>query len=141
MRPLNFTLAVTMKSLARFASYFALGLLFAMLLWSTISVYVLDHYEHPWGPLQVLLWLSIGAAIVALFSVAIGVACLAPGRIVPRAVAFTTGIGFSVVSSAAGWLAGFEQGFVSGRIVLLWFVIGPALVSVAVARLIGRPSS
>lgn len=134
-------LAVTMKSFARFASYFALGLLLALLLWSAISVYVLGHYEHPLGPLQVLLWLSIGAAIVAFFSVSIGVAWLAPGRIVPRTVAFITGIGFSVVSSAAGWFSGFEQGLVSGRIAMLWFVIGPAVVGVAVARLVSRPSS
>ena len=130
-----------MKPFARVAVYFALGLLVPMLLWSTISVYVLDQYEHAWGhggSVQVLWALSLAAAVAALTSVGVAVRWLAPRRSVSGTAAFTTGIVFFVVSAAAVWLLGLFDGRISAPPALLWFIVGPAVVSVGLAYLIGK---
>ncbi len=142
--PSTSPLAVTMKPFAQFAVYFTAGLLLTMLLWSTISVYVLDQYERAWGhggSVQVLWWLSILGAIAALFGAGSGAHLLAPHRTISARVAFISGVTFLPVSAAIVWLLGVTDGRVPGPIVLLWFFLGPAALGGALGRLLGRAAA
>ena len=133
-----------MKPFTRIAVYFAGGLLVPMLLWSTISVYGFDQYERAWGhggSVQVLWALSLASATGALASVGTAVRWLAPKRSVSGPVAFAAGIAFFLVSAAGVWLLGLFDGGISGPPALLWFIAGPAVLSVALARLLGKESS
>jgi hypothetical protein len=132
-----------MKPFARFALYFAAGLLASALLLSTLSVYAFDQYEPAWGrggSVQVEWWVSSGAAICALFSVSLVTWWLAPNHAVSSAVALASGVAFVLLTIGAFWLLGRLQIGSSHSFVLLWIFVGPAILGAAVARALGRPT-
>jgi hypothetical protein len=125
---------------SRFALHFALGLLLSMLLAPTISVYGFNEYEPAWGhggSVQVLWWLSIGVAVCALFSVAIAVSWLAPGRSMSASAAFVSGVVFSLITILGMWIIARFITDIPGLIGLLWAFIGPAVLGVGVMRALG----
>ena len=133
-----------MKPFARFALYFAGGLLASALLLSTLSVYAFDQYEPAWGrggSVQVEWWISCGAAICALFSVGVAVRWLTPARSVGSTAAFVSGVAFVFLTIATSWLLTQLQVPDSRSLVLLWILLGPAFLGVAVARALGRSTA
>jgi hypothetical protein len=85
-------------------------------------------------------WISFAVAICALFSVGFAVQWLAPGRSVNRAAAFGSGIVFVLVTIAAGWLLGRFAVRGARSVALLWVFVGPAILGVTAARVLGRPT-
>jgi hypothetical protein len=133
-----------MRPFASFAVWFACGMLATCLAWSAVAVFALGGFEIAWGKgptFQVLVWISIGVSLIALFSSGFGAKIAGMLMRPPRLLSASLGLAFVFLSALIGWgmeAAGWQPNrpFAVG-----WLVATPMAIAylVASASIRGRP--
>lgn len=133
-----------MRPFGKIAVYFAGTILVLLLLWSTVSVYMLDQYERAWGrggSVQVLWMLSVTVALLTLFSSGLGAKAAFPQRHAPAIASALAALLFVGISAILFWLLPSMHQDVALFGFLAWISLGPAILGFGLITHYGREIS